>query len=250
MQNNSIHSVSTISHTGSAKRSDRNRLLLVLMAAAAITAATPRQSAVAAPAAGETFVYRIINAYSNETHGQVSYRVDKVDADRVVMSVTTDTPGVQLTSTEIYTPDGNWLRHPLINHDRPVDYDFAPAYPSYEFPLEPGKQWSTRVNAMNPATGKSNSVRVDAKVMGTERIRVPAGEFDTIKIRRSVYAGDTDFQMRETTISELDWYAPALGRSVRRTSNSVYRDLSYGKRNQVVLGDWNVYELVSAPVAR
>jgi hypothetical protein len=87
-------------------------------------------------------------------------------------------------------------------------------------------------------------------VVGTERIRVPAGEFDTVKIKRSVYAGDAEYNLRETTISEMDWFAPALGRSVRVTRNSGYLDLSAGRFSRVVRGDWNIYELVSASAPR
>jgi hypothetical protein len=45
--------------------------------------------------------------------------------------------------------EGNWLRHPVVNHDRPTDYDFAPPYPAYPFPLDIGKSWSMRVNTTN-----------------------------------------------------------------------------------------------------
>ena len=212
----------------------------------------PSTGAQAAPVVGDTYVYRVVNGYNNETRGQVSYRIDKAEADRIVMSVTTERPGVQLATTEIYTPDGKWLRHPVINRDQPVEYEFAPAYPSYDFPLEPGKKWSTRVDAKNSATGKHNSVRVDASVSGTERIRVPAGEFDTIKIIRSVYAGDAEFwlHLTETTITETEWFAPALGRSVRFARKSSYLDKNAGPRVREVRGDWDIYELVSAPPAR
>jgi hypothetical protein len=150
-----------------------------------------------------------------------------------------------MAHTEIYTSDGNGVRRPLINHDRPVEYEFAPVYPAYEFPLEAGKSWSLRVNATNPATGRRNSVRVDANVLGAERIRVPAGEFDTIKIRRIVYAGDWDGFRRETNIMEIDWYAPTLGRAVRTETKSEYLDLSRTRCCVRVADDWNIYELVS-----
>jgi hypothetical protein len=238
------------SHPAPVKRTFRFGLVATLAAAAAIATAAVQYKTAAPPAAGDTFVYRVIDGYNKETRGQVSYRVDKAEADRIVMSVTTERPGVQLATTEIFTPDGKWLRHPVINRDQPVEYEFAPAYPSYEFPLEPGKKWSTRVEAKNLATGKLNSVRVDARVSGTERIRVPAGEFDTIKIIRTVYAGDAEYPKQETTITETEWYAPSLGRSVRLASNSAYWDSSLFYQYALVRGDWNIFELVSAPPAR
>ena len=202
----------------------------------------------ALPAAGDTAVYRVINAYNGETRGEVRYRVDKVDGNQVVVSVTTSTPSAGLPRTEVYTTDGNWLRHPVNNHDRPVDYDFAPPYPAYPFPLDVGKSWSIRVNATSPVTGRRNSVRVDVDVIGAEHITVPAGAFDTIKIKRRVYAGDWESFRRETNITETDWYAPALGRAVRTESNSAYLDVNrcdtIGPCDPI-RGDWNIFELVS-----
>lgn len=204
-------------------------------------------SAVAAPLAGETYVYRLSNGYNNEPRAQVTYRVDKVDADRVAVVVSADPQSVETTRTEVYTGNGNSLRRTLTSHDQPREFEFSPAYPAYVFPLEPGKSWSMRVNATDPATGRRNSVRVDGKVLGNERIRVPAGEFDTVKVRRTVYAGDWDGFRQETTITEIDWYAPVLGRAVRSESKSGYMNTAQCGRFgcEIVRGDWNVYELVS-----
>jgi hypothetical protein len=203
----------------------------------------------ATPAAGDTYVYRVINAYNNEVRGEMNYRVDKVEADRVTMSVTASHPSLGASHTVVYAKDDNWLRHPLINHDMPVDYNFSPAYPAYMAPLDTGKSWSTRVNATNPASGRSNSVRVDADVLGSERITTPAGAFDTIKVKRVVYAGDWESFISETNIIETDWYAPALGRAVRTERNSSYMDpQKCGRPASACTGvrsDWHVFELVS-----
>lgn len=223
------------------------RTHLVAVAAAALVVAAMAPAVAAAPVAGETYVYRLSNGYNNEARAQITYRVEKVDADRIAVSVSADSPGVDTARTEIYTSNGNWLRRTLISHDQPREFEFSPGYPAYAFPLDPGKSWSVRVNATDPATGRRNSVRVDGKVLGNERIRVPAGEFDTVKVRRTVYAGDWDGFRQETTITEIEWYAPALGRAVRSESKSGYMDTSRCGRFgcEIVRGDWNVYELLS-----
>jgi hypothetical protein len=203
-------------------------------------------------AAGDTAVYRVVNAYNGEVRGEIRYRVDKVETASVIVSVSADSPYAGVAHTEVYTTEGNWLRHPIVNHDRPTDYDFAPPYPAYLFPLDIGKAWSTRVNATNPVTGQRRSVRVDGQVMGAERVSTPAGTFDALKIRRLVYAGDWDGFLRETQILQLDWYAPALGRSVRTESNSQWQDTSRCSRSGCTWfrGDWDVLELVSYGAAR
>lgn len=249
MTRHSCQNVAVNADHASAVQAYRLGLHFALIAAAAIAAAIAGQS-IAAPAAGDTYVYRVTDGYNGEPRGQVSYRVDRADAGRVVMSVVTERSGAKLAATEISSPGGDWLRHSIINRDQAVEYDFAQAYPAYELPLEPGKHWSSRTNAVNPETGKIRSVRIDATVLGTERIQVPAGQFDAIKIKRVIYAGDAEYNLRETTISEINWYVPTLGRSVRIASHSGWADIARGPRNRDVRGDWNIYELVSAPPAR
>jgi hypothetical protein len=204
----------------------------------------------AAPAAGETYVYRVSNGYNHLALGTIQYRVDKVEPDRVAVSVSTDVPALGGARTEIYNKDGNWLRHAVTSRDAPVDYEFAQPYVAYAFPLDPGKSWSVRVNASIPATSQKASVRVDGEVVGSERINVPAGAFDTIKIKRRAYAGDWGAFTMETHIEETEWYAPALGRAVRSESRSSYVDSSRSRSGSLIsgnqmLGDWNVFELAN-----
>ena len=90
------------------------------------------------------------------------------------------------------------------------------------------------------------------KVIGTERIRVPAGEFDTIRVRRTVYPGDHAFMLSETYVMETDWYAPALGRVVRTERDSRFLDMQScsGFARCEARGDWDIYELVESRAAK
>jgi hypothetical protein len=205
-------------------------------------------AAAAAPAAGDSWSYRVVNGYNGEVRGNLQYRVDKVEADRVAVAVSTDLAALGVPRNELYTADGLWLRHSLINHDQPVEYEFSRPFPVYDFPLAAGKSWSTRVNAVNPASGKRVSVRVDGEVLGTEQVSVPAGSFDTFKIRRRTYAGDFDDPRSETNIVETEWYAPALGRAVRLDKNSSYMDQGRCSDEMSACtparGDWFIFELI------
>ncbi|MEO7727055.1 MAG: hypothetical protein ABIS45_07350 [Burkholderiales bacterium] len=208
----------------------------------------------AAPVTGDYWAYRVLNGYNREVRGKLDYRVDRADTDRVAVAVTTDNAALGSSRTEVYAARGGWIRHPLINHDQYVDYEFAQPYPAYDFPLDSGKSWSTRVGATNTATHQRVSVRVDGEVLGAERITVPAGTFDTIKIRRRIYAGDFDGSKAETAITETEWYAPALGRAVRLESNSGYMDQARCSDEMSsctpVRGDWHIFELVETGAAR
>jgi len=227
------------------------RALIVAAAALVVAVFAPLATAQRSAVAGDTYVYRVYNGYSNEARGQIQTRVDQSDADRVTMSTSTDVRELEQQHAAIYTKEGNGLRHTLVNHDRPVEYDFDPPYPAYVFPLDTGKSWSLRVTATNTVTGRRNSVRVDGEVLGSERINTPAGAFDTIKVSRRVYAGDTEGFLRETIIVETDWYAPALGRAVKTDTRSSWEDASRCSRTGCGFrGDWNIFELMEVRLAK
>jgi hypothetical protein len=89
------------------------------------------------------------------------------------------------------------------------------------FPLAVGKRWRYDTDWLFKAKGSSGTLSVDVEVVATERVLVPAGEFDTYKLVAvaklggtspigSVYAGE---------ITSTYWYAPrarAIVKSVQR----------------------------------
>jgi hypothetical protein len=201
---------------------------------------------------GDTFVYRLVNGYNHEVRGQIHNRVDKIDASGVTVTAIPDNPVAGMAHTKLYTKEGNWLRHPVESHGTKVMYKFSSAYPVYVFPLEPGQAWSVRLNATVAGETKLRSVRVDGKVLKAERIRVPAGEFDTVKIRRLVYPGDPNFDQMETQIIEFEWYSPELKRAVRIERRSEWIEPGRcGIANPCDFrGDWDILELVELRPAK
>lgn len=242
--------VANLAPDGAEGSAERSRWKHAAPAAACVfallVAALATVPASAAPAVGDTYVYVEVNAYNNEVIGRIRERVEKVEPDRVTVSIEPDSAAAGLARTEVLTRDGNWLQHPVVSRDQRLEYHFAAPYPAYVFPLDPGKTWSRRVEAKVPGDARSRSVRVDGEVLGTERIRVPAGEFDTVRIRRAVYPGDADGTLSETTITEYEWYAPALGRAVRATRESMYLNTSASSSGQVHRGEKLRYELIEA----
>jgi len=234
-------------------RGARLRSGLPVLAAAFAALALFGAPAAGAPATGDVYVYRLINGFNSETVGRIRYEVERVGGGRVELAVTPDQSAAGWERTEVQTPDGNGLRQLIDSHGVKVEYEFAAPYPAYVFPLDSGKSWSVRVGARVPAADRIRNVRVDGRVLGRERIRVPAGEFDAIKVRRFVYAGDDEFPYSETSIMETDWYAPALGRSVRLERRSEFVDHSLCTEDMSCLdhlGDWDIVELVEARAAR
>jgi hypothetical protein len=164
-------------------------------------------------------------------------------------------------STELYSRDGNWLKRPATNMQ---EFSYNPPYRAFDFPLVAGKRWESRGTATDPADGRSFPLSISGRVLGWERIKVPAGEFDTLKLMRMVYLDFFQQGVRgQSVIRETDWYAPALNQVVRRETTSQYLRLAGLDRSflrKVSDGDdhsgddvmpryeqdeWLVYELTS-----
>ncbi len=205
-------------------------------------------TASAAAAAGDSYVYRVINGYNKEPLGYLNHEITSSSvAQGNAVTVTPNTRDLGLPRTEIYTADGQWLRHTLDNHGLATDYEFTPALPALRAPAE-RQFWSVRLNAVALPHSVRRSVRIDGDMLANERIRVPAGEFDTVKVRRIVYTGDAGDFKTETRVVEIDWYAPALGRSVRSETRSSWQE-PCGRRLCTYNGDWHIAELTEVRAA-
>jgi hypothetical protein len=191
---------------------------------------------------GQFWEYAVRDAYTGFPRGLYRYSVARVDGNRIVVDVFRDGERVDAF---IYTPGWNGLEHPLPNLQR---FRFDPPFPAYDFPLYPGQSWRRVVRSTDPATGRSYNTHVHASVGGWRRIRVPAGEFDALEVRRFVYAGNAEFFQLQEEIVQIDWYAPAVGYVVATESNSSHLDTSRsgGGRGRPlrVRGDWLIAELV------
>jgi hypothetical protein len=173
---------------------------------------------VAAPSIqpGSVWRYAVQDGYTHLSRGTIEYRVTDVMSDSVAVAVDT---GAQQT-TETYTRDWNWLVHPATNMQT---FIYKPAYQAYQFPLVAGKKWTSTATATDPATGRSFPIRVEAEVLGWQKVRVPAGEFDTVKVLRRVYFDYWQQGVRgESWIIETDWYAPSVNQVARRETTSRY----------------------------
>jgi hypothetical protein len=81
------------------------------------------------------------------------------------------------------------------------------------FPLEVGKKWSFKYEQHNKNSTFKARWRWDAEVVGQEKIKVPAGEFDAFKI---VLVGYFDGLNGGNGRSDVTtWYAPAARAGVR-----------------------------------
>jgi hypothetical protein len=204
-------------------------------------------NAPAAPKVGDQWAYEVSSGYSRTSKGVLRQRVVEASGNNIVI----ESSGFQDGRATI-TPDLQWLTHPLGDDSVSA---FSPAYPALVFPLAAGQTWNVKVDGRviqpqalgGDATG-TNRVTIQGKVLGWERIKVPAGEFDTIRIRRVTWGGNFDDRsFGQSEITEELWYAPSIGRVVRSTS-SWQRVLRWVQRGseKYMLGDLTIMELLPA----
>lgn len=192
---------------------------------------------------GDGWQYSLHDGYTRLPGGVLEYRVQAAQGDTVTVEFQHDGQ----PSTQRYTRDWNWRERPMTNLQ---NFRYEPAYAALPFPLEAGKSWRAYVKATDPVTGEAHRVRIDGKVLGWERVKVPAGEFDALKVRRLVYAGNEDTVRGEENITEIDWYAPRLGGIVRHESASGYHDKRASCDGRMpgcgwIRNSWNVVELTA-----
>ena len=206
---------------------------------------------------GDTWTYQVRDGFTGLERGTQIFRVTEAGQDSIKVTVSLEGG---LEESHVYDHDWNWLRRPGTNLPYPFTYE--PAYQAFVFPLVPGKTWRERLVATDSRNGRRFPVWVDGAVLGWERIKVPAGEFDTIRVKRFVVFDYLDFPVRgRAETVEQEWYAPAVKQVVRRETSGMYARYSSAHDGPflrtgghgdgpplMVPDDWLISELVSYSV--
>jgi len=192
------------------------------------------------PAVGDTLEYRLIDGYLRETVAHLREEVVAID-DGGVRSRKTDVARGTFVE-EIATVDGRWVRkaRPRLPLQR-----FEPPLVTLPHPLRVGMQWQARATVSDDVALSPFGIRLDGRVEGWERVEVPAGVFDALRIRRTIWQYDSSFRQGNSRIDEVAWYAPAIGAVVRYENQSGHEDPNGRTRWDTgwIRGDWNILEL-------
>ncbi len=209
---------------------------------------------------GEQWTYRVRDGFTGLERPSERYRVTEAGGERIVVAVSREGAKDEI---HVYDRRWNWLKRPATNLQA---FDYSPAYQAFAFPLAPGRTWKARLMATDPADGRRFPLTIDGTVLGWERVKVPAGEFDTLKVRRAVFFDYYEQAVRgRSEIFETEWYAPAVKQAVRREARSRYLSYLYGESRapflrvrgggrddgggpKFVEDDWLIYELASYTV--
>ena len=209
---------------------------------------------------GDGWTYSVRDGFTGLGRGSQRYRVTGAEGAQIVVAVSREGTEDEI---RVYDRQWNWLKHPATNLQ---SFSYNPAYRAFDFPLAPGKTWKMRLTATDPVDGRRFPLTIDGTVLGWERVKVPAGEFDALKVRRYVFFDYWEHTVRgRSEIVEHEWYAPAVKQAVRREATAKYLSYLLGESHTgfvrvrggdrggdggptFVQDDWLIYELASYSV--
>jgi hypothetical protein len=113
------------------------------------------------------------------------------------------------------TPELNVLQSPQHTYSNPL---------ALSFPLEVGKQWRYATDWLFKPKGSKGSSIVDVAVVGYEKVKVPAGEFDAFKLlsKASLHGVSPINSQYAGEVTTTYWYAPVARAIVRSVSHNPY----------------------------
>ena len=91
----------------------------------------------------------------------------------------------------------------------------SPADVRYHWPLWVGKTWSCRF-VDRVRGGQALTMQADYHVEGLDRVEVPAGTFEALRVVRRLRLAEPGAENRFLTRTQVAWYAPELGIEVRQ----------------------------------
>jgi hypothetical protein len=118
--------------------------------------------------------------------------------------------------------------------------EFSAPYTKLPFPLTPDMHWDEKIEAV----GTHDQIfvwRIAGRAHGWERVRTPAGEFDALRIVRTMNLGDGVASWTNTIRTETLWYAPAVNGWVRLERRDTQRERA--GMNPRTNDDWRIWEL-------
>ena len=160
---------------------------------------------------GDTWQYRHIDGFTNEALYEYSRRV--LDVSDSEITVRQETKGRDRVGILIY--DRFWN---LID-DGAIKYEPSNGVP--HFPMTIGKVLKKEYRQKNLKTGAFSVCTVIGQYVGWEKISVPAGTFDTLRLEEQIECRSTGADVAINKTAHKSWYAPSANRIVRSESQTV-----------------------------
>ncbi|HVL58929.1 MAG TPA: hypothetical protein VM491_20705 [Burkholderiaceae bacterium] len=188
--------------------------MLSLAALPAACAAPGTREPIAAPPApvvriGDRWTYDAINRYNGEQVDTVAHDVVAV-APEIVVRITSDRQPAP--REERYR--GAW--NVTIDHTYDFVLDFAEPMPLLPPPDAVDRTVVSTTTYRTPTVTGSFGWRQDLRARGWERVTVPAGSFECLRVERLIWFKHPDPFRTASQRWDTIWYAPAVNRWVQR----------------------------------
>ena len=227
--------------------------LSLLSACATPAALSSNPPSIPAPAAlapprvrvGDRWRYLETNRYNGIPTGELTAELMTA---RPIFRIKLSHSSGKVRSDEVYTDDWRLLEEP--NYDAPIA--FAQPIPMLNTPLMLGahEQIRTRYRAVPYEREYFWSMYTDAQAW--ERIKVPAGEFDCLRISRRIWFSHHDLFRTASERYDTVWYAPQINRWAQREWTGRYITPG-GRRGTPTREDWVNWQLldyIPAPISQ
>lgn len=199
---------------------------------------------------GDRWRYRCIDRQSGYVLEEPTWEVVEAgDALRVRVSGRRGAPATE----ERFA--GAWLALNELMYG--VSFAFAEPVPLVPPGLEPGSSRSTSTSWLEPETQRRRSWSQQLRVGDWERIEVPAGTFDCLRVSRAISFDHPDRERRNARRVDVLWYAPEVNRWVQRDQRGDFISSGLGDGNPAegIQGRdealrWVLTSYLPAPVAR
>lgn len=196
-------------------------------------------------ATGDEWTYEELNGYNRERQAGIRYVVEQADPPRLLVEVD-GKPLSGLRSGQFEAYAAPWVVSRDTVYDRDNRYD-APL-PVLPARLEPGvrEAWQSMVTTDPKERPRRWHVQIDT--LGYERVTVPAGEFEALRVRRLIKFEHPDFFRTQSERVEHLWFVPEVKRWVKREWRGQYMP-KLRSRHPLLREDWIVWELSRFTVA-
>ncbi|GEM_PF-5093340 len=181
---------------------------------------SPDESVANAPnvTQGDRYIYESIYPNNPKSNNKTERVVAAVTNKKILLY------SKNLTSDSIrqleYTPEWNFLSS---KNKEGAGLTYQPPLKYFEFPLTTGDSWSQDSTETNTKTNKKRKHSIKASVGAWEEVMVPAGTFMAIKITAQTTVVDLE-NGKIITGTDISWYAPDVGRSVKSLLTSTQAD--------------------------
>lgn len=204
----------------------RSSILLAACLVAGGTIAVAHAQSAPAPTmhVGDRWVYNVTSGVGLSTISyQETREVTAVGASGIKIKITGKTgAGADFSRVEDYAAPGS-LRSGALCLDEVRR--FPTPLQRATFPIAPGQRATKWVDAISEPDGKKGQINYSFHTRSWEKVTVPAGAFDAIRVDVLMILDDSDAFRNGTNCNFTYWYSPAVRGTVRERRSAQYTDV-------------------------